>query len=92
MHQHLGDETEEEVLEKAHGEAEVGPIVAELEALQGVTLEVYLTVEVLLVENLHGNLALSTVGSTVMLAVEVQVVFDGAASILGLFGLAGGDG
>ena len=92
MHQQLGDETKEEVFEKAHGEAEVGPIVTELEALQGITLEVHLTVEILLVENLHGDLALSAVGGTVMLAVEVQVVFDGAASILGLFGLAGGDG
>lgn len=92
MHQHLRDETKEEVLVETHGEAEVGPVVSELQSLQGITLEVHLAIEVLLVEDLHGNLALATVGSTIMLAVEVQVVLDGATSILGLFVLAGRNG
>lgn len=91
MQQHLRDEAKQEVLEETHGELEVGPIVTVLESLQSITLEVDLAVEVLLVEDLHGDLALATVGGTVMLAVEVQVVFDGAAAVLGLLGLAGGD-
>ena len=88
VHQHLGDETKQEVFEKTSGELEVGPVVTVLEALQSITLEVNLTIEVLLVENLHGDLALTTVGGTVVLAVELQVVLDRAAAVLGLLGLA----
>lgn len=91
MQQELGNEAEQEVLEETHGELEVGPVMTVLKALQSVALEVNLAVEELLVENLHGDLALATVGGTVMLAVEVQVVLDGAATVLGLLGLAGGD-
>lgn len=91
MHQHLRDEAKQEVLEETRSELEVGPIVTVLESLQSITLEVDLAVEILLVEDLHGDLALAAVGGTVMLAVEVQVVLDGAAAVLGLLGLAGGD-
>lgn len=92
MHQQFGDEAKQEVLEEAHGELEVGPVVTVLQSLKSIALEVDLTIEVLLVEDLHGDLALAAVGSTVMLAVEVQVVLDGEASILGLLSLAGRDG
>lgn len=92
MHDHLRNETEEEMLEETHGETEIGPVVTELEGFQGVTLEFHLTVEVLFIENLHGNLALATIGSAIMLAVEAEVVLDGATGILGLFVLAGRDG
>lgn len=91
MQQHLRDEAKQEVLEETHGELEVGPVVTVLESLQSIALEVNFAVEVLLVEDLHRNLALATVGGTVMLAVEVQVVLNGAAAVLGLFGLSGGD-
>lgn len=88
MHQQLGNEAKQEVLEETHGEFEVGPVMTVLQALKSVALEVDLTIEVLLVEDLHGDLALAAVGSTVMLAVEVQVVLDGEASVLGLLSLA----
>lgn len=92
MNQQFGNETKEEVLVETHGEAEVGPVVTELETLKSIALEVNLTIEVLLVEDLHGNLALAAVGSTVMLAVEVKVVLDRTTSVLGLLVLTGRDG
>lgn len=92
MQQQLGNEAEQEMLEETHGELEVGPVVTVLESLQSIALEVNLAVKVLLVEDLHGDLALAAVGGTVMLAVEVQVVLDGKATVLGLLGLAGRDG
>lgn len=88
VHQHLGDEAKQEVLEETHGELEVGPVMTVLETLKGITLEINLAIEVLLVEDLHGNLALAAVSGAVMLAVEVQVVLDGAATVLGLLSLA----
>lgn len=88
----FGNETKEEVLEKAHGEAEIGPVVSKLQDLKGITFEVHLAVEVLLVEHLHGDLALSMVRGAVMLAVEIQIVFDGAARIFGLLVLSRRDG
>ena len=92
MQQQLGDEAEQEVLEETHGELEVGPVMTVLEGLQSITLEVNLAVEVLLVEDLHGDLALAAVSGTVVLTVELQVVLDGEATVLGLLSLAGGDG
>lgn len=92
MDQQLGNETKQEVFVETHGEAEVGPVVTELETLKSITLEVNLAIEVLLVEDLHGNLALAAVGSTVMLAVELKVVLDGTTSVLGLLVLTRRDG
>lgn len=79
------------MLVETHGETEIGPIMSEFESLQSIHLEVHLAIEVLLVEGLHGNLALAMVGGTVMLAVEVQIVLDGTATVLGLLSLAGRD-
>lgn len=92
VQQQLGNEAKQEVLEETHSELEVGPVVTVLESLQSIPLEVNLAVEVLLVEDLHGDLALAAVGGTVMLAVEVQVVLDWKATVLGLLGLAGRNG
>lgn len=87
VEQHLRNETEKEVLEEAGGELEVGPVVAVLKALQSIALEVNLAIEILLVEDNHGNLALSAVSSAVVLAVELQVVLDRKTTVLGLLGL-----
>lgn len=91
MKEHLRDKAKQEVLEKTHGELEIGPVVAVFESLEGIHLKINLTIEVLLVEDLHGDFALAAVCSTVMLGVELQVVFDGAATVLGLLSLAGRD-
>lgn len=77
------------MLVQAHGETEIRPIMSEFHALEGVTLKVHLAIEVLFVENLHGNLALAPISRTVMITVELEVMFHRAASILGFFGLAG---
>lgn len=92
MDQQFRNETKQEVLVKTHGEAEVGPVMTELKTLESITLEVHLAIKVLLVENLHGNFALASVGSTVMLAVELEVVLHRTTGVPGLFILAGGDG
>jgi hypothetical protein len=62
-----------------------------LHDLQAITLEIYLTVEIKLVECLHGYFALAMVFRPVMLAVEMEVMFDRAARILDLLVLAGRD-
>lgn len=92
VHKQFGDKPQKEMLVESHCEAEVGPVVSELQTLESVALEVDLAGEVLLVENLHWNLALAAIRGAVMVAVEVQVVLDGTAGVLGLLGLAGGDG
>jgi len=88
VEQHLGDEAKQEVLEEAGGELEVGPVVTVLKSLQSIALEVNLAIEILLVKDNHGDLALSAVGGAVMLAVELQVVLDREATVLGLLSLA----
>lgn len=80
------------MLVQAHGETEAGPVVSVLKGVQSVTLEVHLSIEVLLEENFHGNLALAPVFGSVAFAVEVEVVFHGAARVLGLLVLTRGNG
>lgn len=92
VEKHLGDEAKQEMLEKAGGELEVGPVMTVLEALQSIALKVNLAVEVFLVEDNHGDLALSTVSGAIMLAVEVQIMLNRKATVLGLLGLARRDG
>lgn len=89
VHDQLRDHAKQEVLDQAKGEAEVGPVMAELQNVQAVALEVDVAIEVLLVESLHGNL-LATVGLTVLCLVELKVCLDGLARELGLLVLAGG--
>lgn len=89
VQQQFGDKAQKEVLVETHGEAEIGPVVSKFHALESIALEVHLAIEVFLVENLHGDLALASVGGAVMVAVELKIVLHGTTSILGLFGLAG---
>ena len=62
-----------------------------LHSLQTVTLEIHRAIEVKLVECLHGDFALAMILRSVMLAVEMEVVFDRTAWILGFLILAGRD-
>lgn len=91
MHQHLGNETCQEVLVQAHGEAEASPVVSVLEAVESIALEIDLASEILLVEGFHGDLALAMVLGAVMGAVEVEIVLDRTTRVLGLFILSRGD-
>jgi hypothetical protein len=60
-----------------------------LHNLERVTLEVDLSIKVLLVKGFHGDLVTSIVFFTVFLTVKGQVVLDWLAGKLGLFVLAG---
>lgn len=89
VHDDLGHHTSKEEPEERQSEAEVGPIVTVLHDLKSVTVEVDITVKVLLVESLHGDLAAAVVLCAVGLLVELEVVLDGGAGEAGLFVLAG---
>jgi hypothetical protein len=91
VHDHLGDETKEEVLDQAKGEARLGPVVAPFEDLQHVAIELNLAVEVLFLEGLNGNLLLAVVCVAVLGLGELQVVLDGLAGQLSLLVLAGSE-
>lgn len=91
MQQHLRNESCQEVLVQTPGEAEAGPVVAILEDLQRVALEIHLAIEIFLEEHPHRDLALATVLGPIVLVVEVQVVLHRTARVLGLFILAGRD-
>jgi len=88
VHNHLREETEEEVLNQTKSEARLGPVVAPLEDLQHVAIELQLAVEVLLLESLKGNLLLAVVCIAVLGLVELEVMLNGLAGQLGLFVLA----
>ena len=89
VHDHLRNHAEQEVLNQAKGEAEVGPVVAQLQNVQAVALEVDVAIEVLLIEGLHGDL-LAAVGFTVLCLVELKVRLDRLARELGFLVLTGG--
>lgn len=90
MQEHLRDEASQEMLVQAHREPEASPVVSVLHAVKSITLEVNLPSEVLLVEGLHGDLALAVVLGAVMLAVELEVVFNRTTRVLGLLILSRG--
>jgi hypothetical protein len=79
------------VLDQAESEPWLGPVVAPLEDLQHVAIELHLTIEVLLLEGLDGDLLLAIVCIAVLGLVELEVVFNGLAGQLGLLVHAGGE-
>lgn len=89
VHDNLGNHSSQEVFKQAQRETEAGPVMSVLHCLQGVTLEVHLVVKVHLMERLHWDLALAMVLDPVMLAVEVQVVFDRSSGIFDFLILPG---
>lgn len=76
MHDNLRNHAKEEELDEANGEAEAGPVVAVLHNLEAVTLKVNITIEVHLVEGLHGDLVATTVLEAVGVLLELEVVLD----------------
>lgn len=92
MHDDLGNHAEEEVLDQANGEAEVGPVMAELHDLEAVSVKVDVAVKVHLVEGLHGHLVLAMVLGLVLGLLEGEVVLDALARVLCLFVFARADG
>lgn len=81
----VGEEGEQEELEDANGEVKGGPVVAVLEDIEHVALDVDVAGKVHLVEGLHGDLgATGAVLGLVLGVLEGQVVVDGAAGQLDL--------
>lgn len=78
MHDDLWSELEEDELEQADGESEVGPVGSVLEDLETVAIELNIAVEVHVVEGLHWDLGLSAVLELVGLLLEGEVVLDWA--------------
>lgn len=91
MHDHLGEEAKKEEANEANGEAEAGPVVAVLEGLKSIALEVNLTVKIHLVERLHCDLGLATVLEAIGLVLEVQVVLNTTVGEASLLSFAGAD-
>jgi hypothetical protein len=89
VNNHLRDHAEEEVLDQTESEAGLGPVMAPFENVKHIAVELNLTIEVLLLEGLDGDLLLAIVGITVLLLVELQVVLNVLAGQLGLLVLAG---
>jgi hypothetical protein len=92
VHNKLGCEAEEDVLEEANGKLEAGPIVSVLKHLETVAIEVGIAVKVHGVEGFHGDLAPPAVLNLIGIVLEGQVVLDGAAWELDLLVLAGDEG
>lgn len=92
MHDELGNHAEEEVLDQTNCETEASPVMAVLQDIKAIALELDITIKVHLIEGLHGNLAGATVLGAVGLLLEVKVILDGTARQLGLLRLAGADG
>ena len=84
VHDNLGHHAGQEVLDQAQGEAEVGPIVAVLENLEGITVEVNITVKIHLVEGLHWDLVTALVLGRVGGLFEGEVVLNATAGEPGL--------
>ena len=89
MDEHFRKEASQEMLVQLPSETEACPVMTILKDLQSITLEVNVSIKVLLEESCHGDLALAVVLDAVMLTMEVQVVLDGTTGIFGLFILAG---
>lgn len=92
MHNDFGKHAKEEELDQANGESEARPVVAVLESLETVALEVDVTVKVHLVEGLHGDLVVAAVLEAVRVLLEVEIMLDATAREAGLFVLAGAQG
>lgn len=76
MHDHLRDEAKEEMLDQSKGESWLGPIMAPLENLEHVAIEINIAIKVLLLEGLDGDELLAVVCVTIFCLVELEVVLD----------------
>lgn len=88
----VDEEGEDDELEQVHGEGEVGPVVAVLQDLQDVTVELDLAVQVHLSEGLQGDLVTAAPSGLVFGALEGDVVFDGTTGQLHLLVCARAEG
>lgn len=92
VHDDLRNHASQEEPDQAKSEAEARPVVAVLENLEAVAIEIDVAIEVHLEEGPHGDLILAKVFGLIGRILESQVVLDRAAGESGLLILAGGDG
>lgn len=85
VHDDLRNEASQEVLVKTSRESEASPIVSVFQDFQTITLEVNLSVKIHLKESPHWNPVLATVLLSILLLVEVEIVFNWASWVFGLF-------
>lgn len=92
MHNDLRHHTSQKILDQGISKFEVGPIVPLFQNLQAVTLEIDITIEVLLMKSFHGNRLLAIVLILILVLVESKIVFNRLARKFGLLILPGGKG
>lgn len=92
MQQHLRNEAGQEMLVQRPSKTEACPVVSELQDIKSITIKVDLSIKVFLVKSDHGNLALAMIPSTIMFAVESQVVLDRPPGVFCFLVLSGRDG
>lgn len=78
VHDDLWGKDEEDELEQAQSEGELGPVVSVLQNLQSISVEGNLVIKVLLHEGLHGDLVSATVCLLVCLVFEGKVKLNWA--------------
>lgn len=88
----IGEKGEDDELEQVQGEAKVGPVVAVLEDVEDVTIEVDLAVDVHFGKGLDGDLGAARPLGLVGSILEGDVGLDRAAGELGVFVDAGAEG
>ena len=85
MHDDLWHHASQEETEQAERELEIGPVMPILHDVQRISLEVYCTIEVHLMERFHWNLRFTMVLRPILLAVEVKVMLHRTAWVAGFF-------
>lgn len=88
MHDNFWYHPSEEILDQAIRKPEVGPIMALLQDIQTVAIEVHIAVEVHLVEGFHWNSLLAKIFLAVLLLVKGEVVINWLARERSLLVLA----
>lgn len=87
VHDDFRRKLEEYELEQAQGKPEACPIVSVLEYLQCIAIEVNLSIEIHVVESLHGDLVASAILGLICGILEGKVVLDRAARERDFFSL-----
>ena len=83
VHNHLWCEAQENKLEQAQREPETSPVMPVFHNLQGIPVEINVSIKIHVVESFHWDLVLSTIFDLIGLILEGKVVFDWAAWKLG---------
>lgn len=92
VHDNLRDHAKDEVLAKAEGETEAGPVMSILQNFESITVELNISIEVHFVESFNGDFVLSMVFGLISRLFESKVVLDRSARVFSLLVLSGTNG